>query len=82
MDIFHSLTAARLILVLGIVNFILAFSIFFSCRCLPGSRIGKKLMKHQPYKRFWGYHCYLWALFWPSVIVHAIFAIMYVGWPR
>jgi hypothetical protein len=82
MGIFHSVTAARLILVLGILNFILAFSIFFSCRCFPGSRIGKKLMKYRWYQRFFGNHCYIWRVFWPSIVIHAIFAIKYVGWPR
>ena len=82
MDVFDSVAVARLILFLGIFNFILILLIFLSCRCLPGSRIGSRLMKVRWYKRFFGNHCYLWAVLWPSVILHAFFAIMFLGWPR
>ena len=82
MDVFDSVAVARLILFLGIFNFILILLIFLSCRCLPGSRIGGILMKDRWYKRFFGNHCYLWAILWPSVILHAFFAAMFLGWPR
>ena len=82
MDVFQSVAVARLILSLGIVNFILILLIFLSCRCLPGSRVGSKLMKIRWYKRFFGNHCYLWAILWPSVVLHAFFAVMFLGWPR
>ena len=81
MEFFSSLAAARTIFILGIVNLTLALMIFFSCRCLPGSRIGSRLTQHSPYKRFFGYHCHLWKVFWPSVTVHAFFALMSSGWP-
>ena len=82
MDVFQSVVVARLILFLGILNFILILLIFLSCRCLPGSRIGRRLMKIGWYKRFFGNHCYLWAALWPSVVLHAFLAIMFLGWPR
>jgi hypothetical protein len=82
MDFFHSLAAARLILFLGIINSVLIFLIFLSCRCLPASRPGHRLMKIGWYKRFFGNHCYLWAVLWPSVILHAFLAIIFLGWPR
>jgi len=81
MDIFHSLTAARLIFILGIVNLVAGLMLFFSCRCLPGSKIGDRLMKYRPYQRFYRYHCYLWKVIWPSVVIHAFLAIMFLGWP-
>jgi hypothetical protein len=81
-DMFQSIVVGRTIVILGVLNFVLAASIFLSCRCLPGSRIGRNLMKNRRYKRFFGYHCHLWAIFWPSVAVHAFLAIMYLGWPR
>jgi len=82
MDFFDSVAVARLILFLGIFNFILILLIFLSCRCLPGSRVGSRLMKIRWYKRFFGNHCYLWTILWPSVGLHAFFAIMFMGWPR
>ena len=81
MNIIDPLLATRLIVVLGIVNLVTGALIFFSCRCLPGSKLGKGLMKHQGYQRFYKYHCYIWRVFWPSVMIHAALAIIFFGWP-
>jgi hypothetical protein len=76
-----TLVATRVLFILGIVNLVTGLLIFFSCRCLPGSRIGKGLMKHKWYQRYFKLHCYIWWVFWASVVVHAVFAIIYIGWP-
>ena len=81
MNIFDPLVAIRLIFILGSVNLVTGLLIFLSCRCLPGSKIGGWLMKHQPYQRFYRYHCYIWRVFWASVMIHAILAIIFIGWP-
>ena len=81
MNMFDPLLATRLIIVLGILNLITGVLIFFSCRCLSGSRLGNKLMKYQVYKRFYKYHCYVWKVFWPSVMIHAMLAVIFFGWP-
>ena len=79
--VFSGLAASRVIVVLGIINLVTGLLIFLSCRCLPGSKIGKGLMKHPWYQKFFKLHCYIWWIFWASVVVHAIFAIIYFGWP-
>lgn len=82
MDVFHTLTAARLIFVLGIVNLTFGTLVFLSCRCLPGFRITGRLMKYQFYRKFFKLHCYCWPILWLSVITHAVFALkFYGGWP-
>ncbi len=81
MDIFQPIIVTRVIVILGIINLVTGGLIFFSCRCIPGSRITGKLMKYSAYKRFYKYHCYIWRVFWPSVIVHAILAFTLVGIP-
>jgi len=81
-DVFQSVAVARLILFLGIMNFVVILLIFLSCRCLPVSRLGRGLLQVRWYKRFFGNNCYLWAILWPSVLLHAFFAIMFLGWPR
>jgi hypothetical protein len=81
MDIFHTLAAARLIFIGGIVNLVTGLLVLFTCRCLPTWKLGSQLMRYRPYRRFYNYHCYLWGLFWLSVVVHAIFAIKFLGWP-
>ena len=80
MDIFQSI-APRLIFILGIINLVAGTLIFLSCRCIPGLKIGGKLMKYRAYQRFYRYHCHIWKVFWASVFVHAIFGIAYLGIP-
>jgi len=80
MELFY-VNAPRIIFILGIVNLLTGFLIFFSCRCLPGSKIGAILMQKPPYKNFYKWHCHIWKVFWPSVIVHAILALIFFGWP-
>jgi len=81
MSIFHSILAARLILILGIINFVTGFLLLFTCRVIPAFKLTKGLMQHAFYKSFYRYHVYLWWIFWVSVILHVIFAINFLGWP-
>ena len=81
MNIFNSVFAARLIFILGIINLLTGFLVLLTCRCLPTSRIGSKLMQYTAYNRFYRYHCYIWWIFWTSVIIHAAFAIGLLGIP-
>jgi hypothetical protein len=77
----NTLVAIRVITVLGIINLVTGVLIFFSCRCLPGIKIGHGLMKYTWYQKFFKLHCYIWWIFWISVVVHAIFVMVYLGWP-
>ena len=72
---------AILIFVLGIVNIVTGTVLFLSCRCIPGMTIAGSLMKNPAYLRFYKYHCYLWWILWPSVIIHAVMAFLYFGSP-
>ena len=81
MNIFDPLLVTKLMVVLGIINLVTGLLIFFSCRCLPGSRLGARLMKYQKYQRFYRYHCYVWRVFWPSVMIHAVVGVIFFGWP-
>jgi hypothetical protein len=81
MSIFDPLLVTRVIVILGIINLMTGLLIFFSCRCLPGARLGSRLMKYQGYQRFYKYHCYIWRIFWPAVMIHAILAVIFFGWP-
>jgi hypothetical protein len=82
MSLFQSIIAARIIFIFGIANVLLGLLVLLTCRCTPGiGSIGAALMRNPFYKRFYRYHCYLWWLFWGSVVVHAVFAIGLVGIP-
>lgn len=76
-----TLAAMRVLFILGIVNLVTGAMIFFSCRCLPGAGWAKGLMKYRWYQFVFKRHCRVWPVFWASVAVHAVFAIVYVGWP-
>jgi len=81
MSIFHSVFAARLILILGFVNLGTACLLLFTCRVVPAFKLTRGLMQHPWYKNFYRYHIYIWWIFWISVIVHIVFAINFMGWP-
>jgi hypothetical protein len=81
MDIFHSIFAMRLIFILGIVNLAAGFLLLMSCRCIPGMSFGRRLMKYPAYQKFFKFHCSLWWVLIPSVIIHAVFAIGFFGIP-
>ncbi len=48
---------------------------------MAGTRLTSKLMKYPAYQRFFSYHCYIWWMFWASVVIHVIFAIGLLGNP-
>ncbi|MFC1902229.1 hypothetical protein ACFLX3_04815 [Chloroflexota bacterium] len=79
MDIFQSILAARLIFIFGIINLVTGALVLLTCRCLVGSNITGKLTNIAAYRRLFKYHCYIWWVFWVSVIMHAIFAIAFFG---
>jgi len=79
--IFQTVVAAKLISILGIINLVTAVLVLPTCRCVPGLRITGNPMQYVAYRRFFKYHCYYWWVFWLSVVVHAIFAIGFMGLP-
>ena len=81
MEIFHSIIVARLIFGFGIINLLAVVTLFFSCRCIPGIPVIDRLMKYRAYQRFFRYHCYLWWVLLPSVVVHATLAVLFFGIP-
>ena len=78
---FQTPLVAQVMFILGIVNLVTGLAIFFSCRCIHGARILGKLTKHSAYQRFNKYHCYIWRVFWPSVLIHASLGIAFFGIP-
>ena len=84
MGIFSETVVTRLIFILGITNLVTGVLVLSTCRCIPGSKITKitgNLMKYRAYQHFFKYHCYIWWAFWLSVVVHAVFAISFIGVP-
>ena len=78
---FHSVIAARIIFSFSITNIVLGILVFLSCRCMPGFKFGHSLMQNKTYLKFYKFHVYLWLFFLISVLIHAIFAINFLGIP-
>lgn len=78
---FHSVIAARIIFAFSITNIVLGILVFLSCRCMPGFKFGHSLMQNKTYLKFYKFHVYLWLFFLISVLIHAIFAINFLGIP-
>jgi len=81
MELMQSIMVPRIIVILGIINILTGAAIFFSCRCLPGARLMGRMMKYNAFQRFYKYHCYIWRVFWPSVLIHSLLALMFFGLP-
>ena len=81
MEFFRTITFIRVVFALGIVNLVTGVLLLFSCRCIPGMFWVGRLMKLGWFKRFYRYHCYIWWVFWGSVIVHVTLAILVRGFP-
>lgn len=82
MSIFQSTLALQIIFITAILNLLLLLAISFSCRCVPVfGKLGNRLMSYRSFQRFYKLHCYFWPIFWVSVIVHMVFALVLIGIP-
>lgn len=78
---FQTVIVGQLVFILGIVNLVLALLLFFSCRCVNQFSFGITLMKKPSFQKFFKFHCYIWWIFFVSIITHAVLAIGYFGIP-
>ena len=81
MSIFQSELAPQLIFVMGIINLVSGLFVLITCRCIPGMKIAGNLMQNVIYRKVFKYHCIVWWVFWISVVVHAVFALGFIGVP-
>lgn len=81
MGLFRSQLGTQIIFVLGVINFLMALVLVVTCRCIPGNKILRRFTKNKPYQYINKTHCYLWWIFWPSVITHVVFTLARIGIP-
>lgn len=81
MDVIQSIAIARTIFILAIINLVTGALISLSCRCVPGMAWGALLMQTDWFRQYYRFHCYIWWVFWLSVLVHAVLAILFMGLP-
>jgi hypothetical protein len=78
---FSVIVEARIVFVTAIINLAFIALILLSCRCMNMWKLTAGLNKQPWYKKVFRWHCYLWYVFLPSLIIHAIFAIRLLGVP-
>ena len=71
----------QLIYITGIINILSILAVIFSCRCMIGRWRMDWMLKNKWYQKFYAYHCWYWAIFIFSVIIHAILALQLFGIP-
>lgn len=71
----------RVVFITAIINIITILMILLSCRCINTWKVTSGLMKLPWFKRFFKWHCYVWYVFLPSVVIHIILAFLALGVP-
>jgi hypothetical protein len=78
---FSAIVEARIVFITAIINLAAIALILLSCRCMNTWKLNSALNKQAWYKKFFKWHCYLWFVLSPSVILHAVLAIRLMGVP-
>jgi hypothetical protein len=67
----------NIILVTALINVVAVLLLFFTCRFVPSVKIARPLMNKKWFKTCYKYHSYIWWVLAPSVLIHAVIAIMH-----
>jgi cytochrome b561 len=51
--------------------------LFFTCRFIPTFNLTKPLVNKKWFKTIYKYHTYIWWLLGPSVLIHAVIALLH-----
>jgi len=79
MEFFYSALAAQIIFILGIINLLSGIVLLLTCRCIP--QIWRGVMQNSFFKSFYKIHCWVWWVFWISVVTHIVFSLGRTGIP-
>ena len=78
MSVFWETPVDAIIFATGIINLVIGLALFSTCRFVPVTKVVNRLMKYKGYQQFYKFHNYLWWVFIPSIILHAVIAIVHV----
>jgi hypothetical protein len=78
---FSVIIEARIVFVTAMINLAAIALILFSCRCINTWKLTSVINKHAWFKKFFRWHCYLWFILLPSLVLHAVLAIRLLGVP-
>ena len=77
MSFLLSPTIENIILVTALINLISVLLLFFTCRFVPRFKTTRPLIDKNWFKWLYRYHSYVWWLLAPSVLIHAVIAILH-----
>ena len=77
MTAFWGTVPDKVTFVTSLINVVAALLLLSACRFVPGMKLTKKLMQRGGYMRFYKFHSYIWWIFVPSLLVHAIVATLH-----
>ena len=67
----------NIILVTALINIVTVLLLFFTCRFIPTFNLTKPLVNKKWFKTIYKYHTYIWWLLGPSVLIHAVIALLH-----
>jgi cytochrome b561 len=70
-------TIENVILVTALINIVLVLLLFFTCRFIPSVKMTKSLVGKKWFKLLYKYHSYVWWILVPSVLIHAVIALLH-----
>jgi cytochrome b561 len=68
----------NVILVTALINIVLILLLFFTCRFIPRVKMTKSMVEKKWFKLLYKYHSYLWWILVPSVLIHAVIALLHI----
>jgi hypothetical protein len=78
MKIFQSPLFENIILTTAIINIVTVLILFFTCRFIPTLNLTKPLVNKKWFKTIYKYHSAIWWLLAPSVLIHAVLALLHI----
>ena len=77
MEAFAAPVIDQVILVTAIINIVAVLLLLFTCRFIPGLKLTQGLTQRACFKSLYKYHSYIWWVAIPSIIAHAILAVLH-----
>jgi hypothetical protein len=63
----------------GLSTLLSLIFLFFSCRCMGGHKVLEKLFKNRNFMKLYKLHCWFWAWFFVSIVIHITMAKLIFG---
>jgi cytochrome b561 len=69
--------AENIIFITALINIVLVLVLFFTCRFVPSFKMTRPLINKKWFKTLYKFHSNIWWLLAPSVVIHAVIALLH-----